>query len=65
MLKSWVSRQIRGDGRTARSSTNVFGGSVERYGFETVRIVWAYGAEDDEEESFIGRANSDSFLSTD
>lgn len=57
--------QARGDRRTTRSSTDVFGGSVERYGLETIGVVWAYGAEDDEEEGLIGWANPNSLLVTD
>ena len=57
--------QYQGDRRTARSSTNVFDGSVERYGFETFGVVWTYGTQDDEEEGFVGWANTDSLLVAD
>lgn len=53
------------EGRTAGRGAHVFGGTVERDGLEAVRVVRSDGAEDDEEQSFVRRADADGFLRAD
>lgn len=44
--------------------TNILGGSVERDRLEPVGIVRSDGAQDDKEESFVGRADTNGSLGT-
>jgi hypothetical protein len=56
-------RNVAAGKRTARSGADEFGCAMERHGLESVGVEWSDGAEDDEEESFVGWANSNGALS--
>lgn len=50
--------------RTTGSGADEFGCAIKRHGLESVGVEWSDGTEDDEEESFVGRADPNGALST-